>query len=243
MQVAGEPEPQANGAVHPFDQDAFLDDGADARMSKTGYVYVPARCRDSSCGLHLAFHGCLQSAESIGMEFVEHAGYNRWADLAGVVVIYPQTRSSLMPLNQLGLENKEVLTAAKALGIAAAKVPSSSLDKITAEYLEEEILKTHPALAAKLKPASAIPPEPKPVHVEQKIEIIKAPEPPPVIVAPEPEPVVAIAAEPISETLVESVASEPVAEISPAAPVEPPAPVAPPKPIVPPKPDLKTPIF
>ena len=86
---------------------------------------------------------------------------------------------------KLGLENKEVLTAAKALGIAAAKVPSSSLDKITAEYLEEEILKTHPALAAKLKPA-ALAPEPKPVHVEQKIEIIKAPEPPPVIIAPEP---------------------------------------------------------
>ena len=38
---------------------------------------------------------------------------------------------------KLGLENKEVLAKAKALGIAAAKVPSSSLDKITAEYLEE----------------------------------------------------------------------------------------------------------
>ena len=45
---------------------------------------------------------------------------------------------------KLGLENKEVLAKAKALGIAAAKVPSSSLDKITAEYLEEQILKDHP---------------------------------------------------------------------------------------------------
>ena len=34
---------------------------------------------------------------------------------------------------KLGLENKEILAKAKALGIAAAKVPSSSLDKITAE--------------------------------------------------------------------------------------------------------------
>ena len=42
---------------------------------------------------------------------------------------------------KLGLENKEILAKAKALGIAAAKVPSSSLDKITAEWLEEEILK------------------------------------------------------------------------------------------------------
>ena len=138
---------------------------------------------------------------------------------------------------KLGLENKEVLTAAKALGIAAAKVPSSSLDKITAEYLEEEILKSHPDLAAKLKP-SAPAPAPKVAHVEQKIEIIKAPEPPTVIVAPEPEPVVAVAAEPIFEPAIESVSSESVAEMSHVTPVEPTAPVAPPKPIVPPKPQV-----
>ena len=40
---------------------------------------------------------------------------------------------------KLGLESKEVLAKAKELGIAAAKVPSSSLDKITAEYLEEQL--------------------------------------------------------------------------------------------------------
>ena len=40
---------------------------------------------------------------------------------------------------KLGIESKEVLAKAKALGITAAKVPSSSLDKITAEYLENEI--------------------------------------------------------------------------------------------------------
>jgi len=97
--IAGEPESNAHGVVVPFDQDAFLVEGADARMSNTGYVYIPEQCRMAECGVHLAFHGCLQSAENIGMEFVEHAGYNRWADLAGVVVIYPQTRASLMPLN------------------------------------------------------------------------------------------------------------------------------------------------
>jgi len=49
---------------------------------------------------------------------------------------------------KLGLENKAILTKAKALGIAAAKVPSSSLDKITAEWLEEELFKDHPEIAA-----------------------------------------------------------------------------------------------
>lgn len=43
---------------------------------------------------------------------------------------------------KLGIENKQVIAKAKELGIAAAKVPSSSLDKISAEWLEEEIVKT-----------------------------------------------------------------------------------------------------
>ena len=43
---------------------------------------------------------------------------------------------------KLGIEVKVVLTKAKEIGIAAAKVPSSSLDKISAEWLEEEIVKS-----------------------------------------------------------------------------------------------------
>ena len=60
---------------------------------------------------------------------------------------------------KLGLENKEILSKAKEMGIAAAKVPSSSLDKISAEWLEEEIIRTNPAVAARLAPK---PPEEKP---------------------------------------------------------------------------------
>jgi translation initiation factor IF-2 len=144
---------------------------------------------------------------------------------------------------KLGIENKEVLTLAKSLGITTAKVPSSSLDKITAEYLEEELIKAHPDLAAKLKPAAAAPAEPKPEPVEQKIEIIKAPEPPPEPVAPEPLPEVAtpvaestppLAAEP-DQVTTELQPAAPVAVIE-TAPVEPPAPVVPPPPPEPHKP-------
>jgi len=42
---------------------------------------------------------------------------------------------------KLGIENKVIIDKAQELGIAAAKVPSSSLDKVSAEYLEEELLK------------------------------------------------------------------------------------------------------
>src|ERR1700682_5932240 len=74
---------------------------------------------------------------------------------------------------KLGLDNKEILTKAKALGIAAAKVPSSSLDKITAEYLEDEIRKDHPELTAAAPPA----PAPAPAHPHEPIVVISAPAP------------------------------------------------------------------
>jgi len=60
------------------------------------------------------------------------------------------------------LDNKQVLSKAKALGLTAARVASSSLDKITAEYLEEQIILEHPELAAPppLPPPSLPPPPP-----------------------------------------------------------------------------------
>src|ERR1039458_3687059 len=97
---------------------------------------------------------------------------------------------------KLGLQNKEIIAKAKALGIAAARVPSSSLDKISAEYLEEQLCIDHPELAAKLAPPP--PPAPKAAPSEP-IVVIKTPppeppkpevkeEPPPVVEAPKPPP-------------------------------------------------------
>src|ERR1035441_1930466 len=97
---------------------------------------------------------------------------------------------------KLGLENKEIIAKAKSLGIAAARVPSSSLDKISAEYLEEQLCIDHPELAAKLAPPP--PPVPKAAPSEP-IVVIKTPppeppkpevkeEPPPVVEAPKPPP-------------------------------------------------------
>jgi translation initiation factor IF-2 len=95
---------------------------------------------------------------------------------------------------KLGLQNKEIIAKAKALGIAAARVPSSSLDKISAEYLEEQLCIDHPELAGKLAPPP--PPAPKAAPSEP-IVVIKTPppeppkpevkeEPPPVVEAPKP---------------------------------------------------------
>ncbi|HEY1789160.1 MAG TPA: translation initiation factor IF-2 [Verrucomicrobiae bacterium] len=129
-----------------------------------------------------------------------------------------------------GLENKQILEKAKSLGIAAAKVPSSSLDKISAGWLEEELIKEYPALASKIAP-QPVPEKPKPAPVDEEIKIITAaPAPPP----PPPPPVAPAPAPAIPEARVEPVAPPP----PPPQPLpENPKPVAPPPP--PPRPAPK----
>src|SRR3954470_4138714 len=75
---------------------------------------------------------------------------------------------------KLGLENKEVLSKAKELGIAAARVASSSLDKITAEYLEQQLIIAHPGMVAPSQPAPAAP---TPATKHEPIVVVSAPPP------------------------------------------------------------------
>ena len=142
---------------------------------------------------------------------------------------------------KFGLESKEILTKAKALGIAAAKVPSSSLDKISAEWLEVEFLKDRPDVVARLNAPPAAEP-PKPAPPEEKIVFITAPKPePPPEVKPEPAP------EPVATAPVEveaqpaPSADQPPAPpapsaVAPATPPPAPQPVVPPAPVIPPAP-------
>jgi poly(3-hydroxybutyrate) depolymerase len=61
-------------------------------MASSGYAYVPASCAaGQACKLHIAFHGCLQNAATVGTAFYQSAGYNRWADTNKMIVLYPQT--------------------------------------------------------------------------------------------------------------------------------------------------------
>src|ERR1044072_1871166 len=83
---------------------------------------------------------------------------------------------------KLGIESKEVLAKAKELGITGAKVPSSSLDKITAEYLEDQLGGANPAVAATPPPAPepvvivSAPPEPPPPAIPFEITTLPATE-------------------------------------------------------------------
>ena len=94
----------------------------------------------------------------------------------------------------LNLESKAVIAKAKELGITAAKVPSSSLDKITAEYLREQLL----PFAAAAAPAPAPEPEVPVMIVRPVLPVVEVP------ARPEPEPVsepeISAVAEPAPET-------------------------------------------
>ena len=130
---------------------------------------------------------------------------------------------------KLGLESKEVLAKAKELGIASARVASSSLDKITAEYLESHFTPAKPEAA----------PAPPP-HAPEPIVIVSAPPPeppppPPVMVETTIETVtVEVRAEPVEAPIAEVPAPEVLSpvEAQTAAPLA----QAPPEPIVVPAP-------
>lgn len=82
------------GSFINFDQSAFWGNfNPNAySMASSGYAYVPSACAaGQACRLHVAFHGCLQSASVAGSAFYQNAGYNRWADTNKIIVLYPQT--------------------------------------------------------------------------------------------------------------------------------------------------------
>jgi poly(3-hydroxybutyrate) depolymerase len=73
-----------------FDQTAFT---TNPGVAPAGWVYVPADCAaGASCKLHVALHGCVQSAAQVGDKFVKSTGYTRWADTNRIVVLFPQAR-------------------------------------------------------------------------------------------------------------------------------------------------------
>ncbi|GAC32745.1 extracellular catalytic domain type 2 short-chain-length polyhydroxyalkanoate depolymerase [Paraglaciecola polaris] len=73
-------------------------------LAKNGYLYVPQSCQQGeSCTVHVSFHGCNQNASAVGDKYATQTGLNNWADTNNMLVLYPQTKSSMMmPLNPQG---------------------------------------------------------------------------------------------------------------------------------------------
>ncbi|HZN99706.1 MAG TPA: hypothetical protein VFB93_00770 [Burkholderiales bacterium] len=83
------PTAQLGGRLLVFNQREF-GDAYSISMANDGYAYIPRACDTEHCRIHVAFHGCRQSAETIGEGFVRDAGYNRWAETNRLIVLYPQ---------------------------------------------------------------------------------------------------------------------------------------------------------
>jgi hypothetical protein len=58
--------------------------------------------------VHIALHGCKQNFETIRDRYIQHAGYNEWADTNRLIILYPQTivgnpaTDAFTPLNPFG---------------------------------------------------------------------------------------------------------------------------------------------
>jgi poly(3-hydroxybutyrate) depolymerase len=92
-------DPHQNGTLTAFDQTEFFPGDAAASLGGVGYHYVPAQCGAGACRLHVAFHGCRQSADNqdsdrVHDDFIRDAGYNGWAAANDIVVLYPQAARS-----------------------------------------------------------------------------------------------------------------------------------------------------
>jgi poly(3-hydroxybutyrate) depolymerase len=82
-----------------------LPGAADAEMMEAAYLYVPSACEDGtqSCALHVVLHGCAQSAEVVGTDFITMSGFMPWAEANGIVLAFPQVSKSMaMPMNPHG---------------------------------------------------------------------------------------------------------------------------------------------
>lgn len=100
---------KSSGKLVQFDQRPYFAKGSSSLSSgldTTGWVYIPASCsKGEACRVHVALHGCKQAQSYLplqpvspgalyyGTTFVEHAGYNRWADDNHLVILYPQATS------------------------------------------------------------------------------------------------------------------------------------------------------
>jgi hypothetical protein len=83
------PAAKESGRLLAFDQKEFGAAYANS-LADAGYAYIPRACDKDRCRIHVAFHGCRQGVGAVGERFVRDAGYNRWADANGLIVLYPQ---------------------------------------------------------------------------------------------------------------------------------------------------------
>ena len=83
------PSEEPKGKFLLFDQGEYSEPGDG--FADEGVVYVPESCAEQAgCRLHIVLHGCEQSRETVGDEFIKSSGYAELADSNRLVVLFPQ---------------------------------------------------------------------------------------------------------------------------------------------------------
>lgn len=87
-----------------------------SNINSTSLIYIPQSCLSlnqrrqtktqdqtavgSLCDLHVVFHGCRQTLDEAGLDFINLAGYNDWAEKNNLVILYPNIIKT--PMNPKG---------------------------------------------------------------------------------------------------------------------------------------------
>jgi hypothetical protein len=81
--------------LQSFSQTSYFS-GRSTSIDDKGYIYVPTACASgSTCHLHVALHGCLQTQDDIGNDYAAQIGLNEWAETNNAIVLYPYVKKSL----------------------------------------------------------------------------------------------------------------------------------------------------
>lgn len=93
--------PAKDSQLFSYDQLSAEEDliGDKLSLNKLGYAYIPEDCErgtNRDCRIHVAFHGCLQTTDDVGLDFVTKVGYNSWAQANNVIILYPQVKKNLI---------------------------------------------------------------------------------------------------------------------------------------------------
>ena len=88
-----------------FDQRPFAEAAGSVSFADQGWLYVPSACaarRDDACRLHVVFHGCKQGVDRGRRRVRAPRGFLEAAEAGRIVVLFPQVKPTLQPLNPLG---------------------------------------------------------------------------------------------------------------------------------------------
>ncbi|OMJ93807.1 hypothetical protein SteCoe_3130 [Stentor coeruleus] len=79
-----------------FDQSDY-GDVWQAGMSTRGFIYANDFCRSNpvKCTLHVNFHGCEQSYQTLGLVYIEEMGLGEWAETNQVIIMFPQAMETI----------------------------------------------------------------------------------------------------------------------------------------------------